>query len=81
MSAVYRLIGTEISIATANTVSNSKLVRIVNTSGSATVLTLTNSGVYANTTVGANEILTIEKAPTDTVAGTNLRATPIAYRN
>jgi hypothetical protein len=82
MSAVYKFIGAEISISSANTVSLSKLVRITNTSDAITVLQLTNgSANTANTTLAPFEVITIEKTTTDTVAGANLRAAPIAYRN
>ena len=82
MSAVYKIIGQEISVSSANTVSLSKLVRVVNTVNTITVLQLTNgSANTANTTLAPNEVIIIEKATTDTVAGANLRAAPIAYRN
>jgi hypothetical protein len=82
MSAVYKFLGTEIAITSANNVSSAKLVRIVNTTNAITVLTVANTtATYGNTTVAPNEVLTLEKAPTDTVAGASLRAAPIAYRN
>ena len=82
MSAVYKFIGAEISISSANTVSLSKLVRITNVANAVTVLQLTDgSANTANTTLVPYEVVTIEKATTDTVAGANLRAAPIAYRN
>jgi len=80
--AVYKFLGTELAISSANTVSSAKVVRVVNTSGSVTVLTVANtSGTYGNTTIAPNEVIIVEKATTDTVAGANLRAAPIAYRN
>lgn len=82
MSAVYKFIGAEIGISSANTVSLSKLVRITNVANAVTVLQLTDgSANTANTTLVPYEVVTIEKATTDTVAGANLRAAPIAYRN
>ena len=80
--SVYKLLGQEISISSANTVSLSKIVRVVNTTNTITVLQLTNgSANTANTTLAPNEVLIVEKATTDTVAGASLRAAPIAYRN
>jgi hypothetical protein len=80
--SVYKLLGQEISISSANTVSLSKIVRVVNTGNAIAVLQLTNgSANTANTTLAPNEVLIVEKTTTDTVAGANLRAAPIAYRN
>ena len=80
--AVYKFLGTELAITSANTVSLAKVVRVVNTSGSITVLTVANTtATYGNTTIAPNEVIIVEKATTDTVAGANLRAAPIAYRN
>lgn len=82
MSSVYKFLGTELSISSANTVSLSKVVRVVNVTNAITVLTVANTtATYGNTTIAPNETLIIEKMPTDTVAGSNLRAAPIAYRN
>lgn len=80
--SVYKFLGTELAITSANTVSSAKVVRIVNTTNSTTVLTVANTtATYGNTTIAPNEVMILEKAVTDTVAGANLRAAPIAYRN
>lgn len=77
---ILKVLGTQISIASANTVANSNLVRIINT-GAAAVLTLANSGgTYANITVSNTESIIVEKALLDTVAGTNMLAVPVAYK-
>lgn len=83
MSAVYKFLGAEISISSANTVSNSKMIRVVNVANSLAVLQLqdSNGANTANSTLAPYEVMTVEKATTDTASGTNLRATPIAYRN
>jgi hypothetical protein len=82
MSSVYKFIGQEIAITSANTVSLSKVLRITNTTNAITVLQLTNgSANTANTTLVPYETLIVEKNTTDTVAGAGLRAAPIAYRN
>lgn len=82
MSGVLRLKGTQIAIGSANNVGGANLVRIVNT-GAAAVLTVAyaNGTVYANCTVSNTEAVIVEKDPTDTVAGTNMLAVQIAYRN
>jgi hypothetical protein len=83
MSAVYRITGTELGLsATGNTVSSSKLVRITNANNSITVLTVANTtATYANVSLTPYESITLEKAITDTVAGVNLKAVVVAYRN
>lgn len=82
MSAVYKFLGAEISIATANTVSLSKVIRVTNTVNAVGVLQLTDgSANTANTTLAPYETLIVEKGASETVAGTGLRAVPIAYRN
>lgn len=82
MSAVYKFLGPEISIASANTVSLSKVVRITNTNNALAVLQLTSGGANtANTTLAPYEVLIVEKSTTEAVAGSGLRAAPIAYRN
>ena len=77
---ILKVLGTQISIASANTVANANLVRIINT-GAAAVLTIANSGgTYANLTVSNTESIVIEKATSDTVAGANMLAVPVAYK-
>ena len=82
MSAVYKIANAEISIASANTVYSSKLIRVTNTTSGITVLQIANTTANtANVTLTSYEVITLEKATTDTVAGTGLRAVPVAYRN
>lgn len=82
MSGILRLKGFQISIASANTVGTSNLVRIVNTGAAATLtVAYANGTVYANCTVSNTEAVILEKDPTDTVAGSNMLAVQIAYRN
>jgi hypothetical protein len=58
------------------------LVRVFNANNSLTVLAVANTtATYANTTLGPYESMTVVKETTDTLAGTNLRATAVAYRN
>ena len=83
MSAVYKLLGTEIGLSgTGNTVSLSKLVRITNANNSLTVLSVANTTTtIANVTLTAYESVTLEKNNTDLLTGVNLKAVAIAYRN
>lgn len=76
-----KLKGTEVSIASANTVGNSSTVRVVNL-GAAAVLNLAyaNGTVYANTTVSNTESIVVVKGPTDTLTGANMKAAPVEYR-
>jgi hypothetical protein len=82
MTTVLKVLGPEISIASANTVSSTSLVRVINTSTSAqATLNIANTtATYANVSLAPNESLHIVKAVTDTVTGTGLRAAPVAYR-
>jgi hypothetical protein len=73
---IFKILGPEISIGTANTVANSNLVRVVNT-GAAAVL---NIGSVGNVTVTNTEAVIVEKEPTETLTGTGMVAVPIAFR-
>ena len=76
---ILKVLGAEISIASANTVANASLVRVINT-GAAAVLNIANAGgVYANLTVTNTEPLIIQKSTSDTLTGANMRAAPIAF--
>ena len=82
MSAILRLKGAQVSIASANNVGNANLIRVINT-GAAAVMNVAyaNGTVYANCTVSNTQAIVIEKDPTDTVTGANMLAVQIAYRN
>jgi len=83
MSAVYKFLNTEIALSNSgNTVNLAKIVRVTNANNSLTVCSVANStATYANVTLVPYEVATIEKSPTDTLAGVNLKAVSIAYRN
>lgn len=82
MTNILKVRGPEVSIASANDVSGSVLVRVINT-GAAAVLNIaySNNTVYANVTVSNTESIVVEKGATDVLTGANMRAAPIAYRN
>ena len=73
---IIKILSDEISIASANTVANASLVRVINTGASAD---LTVSGV-GNVTVTNTESIIIQKLPTATLTGANMRAVPIAFK-
>jgi hypothetical protein len=79
---IYRFSNTEISVATANTVYETPLVRLVNpTTGIANVTVSVNSSVNSYSfTILANSELIIEKLPTYRIQGTGILASPVAYR-
>jgi hypothetical protein len=82
MSSVYKFIGTELSVSTANTVGANKLVRVTNANNTITVLAIANTtSTYANVSLTPYESITVAKETSDTVQGVNLRAVAVAYRN
>jgi hypothetical protein len=82
MSVVFKFIGTELSLSTANTVGANKLVRVTNANNTITVLAIANTtATYANVSLTPYESVTVVKETTDTVSGVNLRAVAVAYRN
>lgn len=72
--------GPEISIATANTVDDATIVRVIASSTGVLNFAYANGTVYANTTVLATESLVVVKGETDTLAGTGMKGTPVEYR-
>jgi len=80
---IYKFLAQEISIdTTANSVSNSTLVRVVNPTTGNTVLLVqyANGTTYASGTVLANSEIIIQKNPTDVIVGSGQKATPVAYK-
>lgn len=73
---IIRVVGPEVSIASANTVANATLVRVIN-SGALAVLQV---GTTGNVSVSNTESVIIEKTATDTLTGANMRAAPVAYK-
>ncbi len=79
---IYKFSNNEISISTANTVYDQPLIRLVNSgTGIANVTISVNSSVnVASFTILANSEMVIEKPATYRVQGTNIVASPVAYR-
>ena len=79
---IYRFSNTEISVASANTVYDNPLIRLVNTTtGIANVTLSVNSSVNLYSfTILANSEMIVEKLPTPRIQGTGIIASPVAYR-
>lgn len=81
---LLKLLGTEINISSANTVYDSRLIRVINTDSSNTcvlVINDTDANTSSNVTLGAFETVMIEKTSNTTVQGATALAVPIAYKN
>lgn len=83
MSLIYKPLGPEIAITSANTVGSSNLIRVINTGAAAVLHFTSNTGTeYANLTVSnSHDVVVLKYANTDTLTGANMLAVPIAYRN
>lgn len=80
MANKYKPLANEVSLTTANTVSNATLVRIANDQASAVVITVAGTTPGTITVLSKQEIM-IEKKPTDTLAaGSAVLAVPVAYK-
>ena len=79
---IIKVLGSEISIAVANSVANAHLVRIINTGALGTAnIAYSNGVVYANVSVSNTESVVLEKTTTDLLTGANMKAAPVAYRH
>jgi hypothetical protein len=74
---IIKVLGAQISIASANTVANATLVRVINTGA----LAVCNIGSIGNVSISNTESVLIQKAPTDTLTGANMLAVPVAFKN
>ena len=79
---IYKFSNNEISVATANTVYDQPLIRLVNSgTGVANVTISVNTSVnVASFTILANSEMIIEKLSTYRIQGTGIVASPVAYR-
>ena len=77
---IIKGLGAQISLTTANTVSNAVCVYIGATS--AALITVANTGgTISSFTIPANQYIFVQKTPTDTVAANvAVFATPAAFR-
>jgi hypothetical protein len=80
MASRYKPLANEMSLTTANTVSNGTLIRIANDQATAVVITIAGSRPGTISILSKQEAI-IEKQPTDTLAaGSAVLAVPIAYK-
>ncbi len=79
---ILKPLANEISITTANTVYNSSLVRLLNTSANAVVVTVSTSENIniASFSIGSLSELIVEKDRNNRLQGTGILAVPIAYK-
>ena len=81
MAEPIKLIGSEIALSTANTVSSASLVRLFNNTAGAVVITRANTaGTIGTCTLGAGGVEYYAKVSTDTLASNiAIRATSVAF--
>jgi hypothetical protein len=79
---ITKILNTEMSLSTANTVYDANVVRVFNNTAGNVLITRTNSDdvVIGTCTLQANTVSLVEKNPTDTLtAASAVLATSIAY--
>lgn len=82
MASILKVLGAEVSLASANAVGNATCVRVINTGATAKLnIAFANSVVYANVSVSNVESVAIQKNPTDLLTGANMLGAPIAFGN
>ena len=81
MAEIVKLLGSEIALSTANTVGTASVVRIYNNTAGAVLITRAASGSTVGTlTMGAGEIIYLQKASSDTLASNAaVRAVSVAF--
>lgn len=78
---IVKPLSEEISIDTANTVNDSKLVRVYNANTAAQVVTIANSSANVSSfTLAPSDNVFVEKETTNTIQGTGVLACSIAYK-
>jgi hypothetical protein len=76
---IYKLLATQISLSTANTVYDSKYVRCANDSANSSVITLANtSGTIGTVTLAGHSYIVINKNTADTLQGNNIVGAPVS---
>jgi hypothetical protein len=79
--AIYKFLGPQITISSANNISGYPLARVFCSSTAVLTLAYSNGTAYANATLATGEVIIVEKGYTDTLQGSNMTAVPVAYRN
>mgnify|MGYP003685680891 CR=1 FL=1 len=76
---IFELKSAEIAIDTANTVSDSSYVRVINNTASAAMATIANTSANTGSlTLSGGESIVLKKDPTDTVQGTGCEAVAVS---
>lgn len=78
---IIKLLGTEIALSSASTLSNAQLVRIFNDTANAVLITVEDtSGITGTVTVKAGEIIFIRKKASETItANYAVKAVSVAF--
>jgi len=75
-------LASETTLTTATNVGSATLVRLINTGTLATVTLAEGATTLATFSMAANEVILVEKDPTNTLAGgASIRAVKIAFTN
>lgn len=80
MPSITKVLDSEISVSTANTVYDSKLVRVYATANSILTITDSEANTVGTLTIPAGRVEFVEKATTDTIASNNaVLCVPVSY--
>jgi hypothetical protein len=81
MSQIIKPLANTIDInTTANSIGGATIVKVLNTGAAATlVFKYANTTQYADIPVGNNESVIVQKAATDLLIGSNMKAAAIAW--
>lgn len=81
MAEIVKVLGSEIALSTANTVGTASVVRVYNNTAGAVLVTRANTGGTVGTlTMGAGEIVYLQKVSSDTLAANiAVRAVSVSF--
>ena len=81
MAEIVKILSSEIALSTANTVSSASVVRVYNNTAGAALITRANGGTTVGTiTVGAGEVVYLQKTSSDTFASNAaVRAVSVSF--
>lgn len=80
MAEMVKIIGQEIALSTANTVSAASVVRVYNNTAGAILITRANASTLGTVTIAPGEIIYFQKAPAETLAANAaVRAVSVAF--
>ena len=80
MPSIVKVLNTEITVSTANTVYDSKLVRVYATANAILTVTDSEDNTIGTMTIPGGRVEYVEKSPTDTItANTAVLCVPVSY--